>query len=102
MSDHLLEAFNLTKKYDGFTAVNSVNFAIPKGQVFSLLGPNGAGKSTTISMLSCLLSPTDGDATIDGHSIVNAADKVKNVIGFVPQDLALYGKLTAKHNRACQ
>lgn len=98
MSDLLLDAVNLTKKYDDFTAVNHVNFSIARGQVFSLLGPNGAGKSTTISMLSCLLPPTEGDATIDGHSIVQASDKVKAVIGYVPQDLALYGKLNAKQN----
>lgn len=98
MSDLILETKNLKKQFGEFQAVKGVNFSIPKGQVFSLLGPNGAGKSTTISMLSCLVSPTDGDAIIDGHSVVNAADQVKSVTGFVPQDLALYDKLTAKHN----
>ncbi len=98
MSDLILETTNLRKQYGDFTAVDGVNFSIPRGQVFSLLGPNGAGKSTTISMLSCLLTPSDGDAHIDGHSVVQAADQVKSVIGFVPQDLALYDKLSAKHN----
>lgn len=98
MSKFILETTNLKKQYGDFTAVNNINFSIPRGQVFSLLGPNGAGKSTTISMLSCLLSPTEGDARIDGHSIVQAAEKVKGVIGYVPQELALYDKLSAKHN----
>ncbi len=98
MSRLILETADLRKQYGDLTAVNQVNFSIQRGQVFSLLGPNGAGKSTTISMLSCLLSPSDGDATIDGHSIVNAPNKVKAVIGYVPQDLALYNKLNAKHN----
>jgi len=98
MSDLILETTNLKKQYGDFTAVDGINFTIPRGQVFSLLGPNGAGKSTTISMLSCLLTPSDGDAHIDDHSIVNTPDKVKGVIGFVPQDLALYDKLSAKHN----
>ncbi|MEM8860960.1 MAG: ABC transporter ATP-binding protein [Chloroflexota bacterium] len=98
MSNLILETKNLKKQFGDFQAVKGIDFSIPKGQVFSLLGPNGAGKSTTISMLSCLVSPSDGDAVIDGHSVVNAADKVKAVIGYVPQDLALYNKLSAKHN----
>lgn len=98
MSDLILETAGLEKRFGDFQAVKGIDFTIGRGQVFSLLGPNGAGKSTTISMLSCLISPTGGDAQIDGHSIVNASDQVKSVIGYVPQDLALYDKLTAKHN----
>ena len=98
MSDLILETAGLKKQFGDFQAVKGIDFTIGRGQVFSLLGPNGAGKSTTISMLSCLISPTGGDAHIDGHSIVNASDQVKGVIGYVPQDLALYDKLTAKHN----
>ena len=98
MNELILETNNLKKRFGDFTAVDGVNFSIPKGKVFSLLGPNGAGKSTTISMLSCLLAPSDGDALIDGHSVVSAAERVKGVIGYVPQDLALYDKLSAKHN----
>ncbi|MFK7803441.1 MAG: ABC transporter ATP-binding protein [Anaerolineae bacterium] len=98
MSDLILETAGLKKQFGDFQAVKGIDFNIGRGQVFSLLGPNGAGKSTTISMLSCLISPSDGDAHIDGHSIVNASDQVKGVIGYVPQDLALYDKLTAVHN----
>ena len=58
----ILEVQNLVKKFGDITAVDGVSFDIQEGEVFSLLGPNGAGKTTTISMLSCLLEPTSGDA----------------------------------------
>ncbi len=98
MNELILKSTQLKKRYGDFEAVKGIDFEIGRGQVFSLLGPNGAGKSTTISMLSCLLKPSDGDALIDGHSVVNNPNGVKSVIGYVPQDLALYDKLTAKHN----
>jgi len=66
--------------------------------VFSLLGPNGAGKTTTISMLSCLLAPTEGDAIIAGHSVAKDPMAVKRAIGIVPQDIALYEDLSAVEN----
>ncbi|RPI94077.1 MAG: ATP-binding cassette domain-containing protein [Chloroflexi bacterium] len=94
----ILEVNQLVKKYGDFTAVNGVTFDIKEGEVFSLLGPNGAGKTTTISMLSTLYSPTSGDATIGGHSITKAPLAVKQVIGVVPQEIALYEDLTAREN----
>lgn len=95
---NILEVQNLVKKYGDFTAVKGVTFDIKEGEIFSLLGPNGAGKTTTISMLSTLYTPTSGDATIGGHSISKNPMAVKQVIGVVPQDLALYEDLTAKEN----
>jgi ABC-2 type transport system ATP-binding protein len=94
----ILEVNNLVKKYGDFTAVNGISFDIQEGEIFSLLGPNGAGKTTTISMLSTLYDPTDGDATIAGHSIKKDPMAVRQVIGVVPQDLALYEDLTAREN----
>ena len=94
----ILQVQNLVKKYGDFTAVNGISFDINEGEIFSLLGPNGAGKTTTISMLSTLYSPTAGDATIGGHSITKNPMAVKQVIGVVPQDIALYEDLTAKEN----
>jgi len=94
----ILEAHNLVKKFNGFTAVDNVSFAIEEGEVFSLLGPNGAGKTTTISMLSCLLTPTQGDAVIGGHSVNREPMAVKKLIGVVPQDIALYEELSAMEN----
>jgi ABC-2 type transport system ATP-binding protein len=94
----ILEVHNLVKKYGDFTAVKGVSFDIQQGEIFSLLGPNGAGKTTTISMLSTLYDPTDGDATIAGHSIRKNPDAVRRVIGVVPQEIALYEDLTAREN----
>lgn len=89
---------NLQKCFGDFVAVKRVNFEVQQGEIFSLLGPNGAGKSTTISMLACLLQPTGGDACVMGNSIVRDPQKVKSVIGVVPQDIALYGDLSAREN----
>lgn len=94
----ILEVHNLVKKYGDFTAVKGISFDIKEGEIFSLLGPNGAGKTTTISMLSTLYIPTSGDATIGGHSITKDPMAVKQVIGVVPQDIALYEDLTAREN----
>jgi ABC-2 type transport system ATP-binding protein len=94
----ILEVQNLVKKFGDINAVDGVSFAIQAGEVFSLLGPNGAGKTTTISMLSCLLEPTSGDAIINGHSITQEALEVKRTIGIVPQEIALYEELSAREN----
>lgn len=98
MNQKAIEVQNLQKHFGDFIAVKGVSFEVGKGEIFSLLGPNGAGKSTTISMLSCLLQPTAGDACVMGHSIVKEAQAVKSVIGIVPQDIALYGDLSAREN----
>ena len=94
----ILEVQDLVKKYGDFTAVKGISFDIKEGEIFGLLGPNGAGKTTTISMLSTLYTPTSGDATIGGHSVTKDPMAVKQVIGVVPQDLALYEDLTAREN----
>jgi ABC-2 type transport system ATP-binding protein len=94
----ILRVQNLVKKYGDLTAVDGVSFDIQAGEVFSLLGPNGAGKTTTISMLSCLLEPTSGDALVDGHSVTREAIEVKRIIGVVPQEIALYEDLSAREN----
>jgi ABC-2 type transport system ATP-binding protein len=97
----IVEVRELRKQYDppkGVLAVDGVSFEIAEGEIFSLLGPNGAGKSTTISMLSCLLRPSGGDARVAGHSIVSAPQAVKEAIGVVPQDVALYPDMTAREN----
>ncbi len=94
----ILEVKKLVKKYGDFTAVNGISFEIMEGEIFSLLGPNGAGKTTTISMLSTLYVPTSGEATVGGHSITKEPMAVRNLIGVVPQDLALYEDLSAREN----
>ena len=94
----ILEVKGLVKKYGDFTAVKGISFDIQEGEIFSLLGPNGAGKTTTISVLSTLYAPTAGDASIGGHSVTKEPMAVRNIIGVVPQDLALYEDLTAREN----
>ncbi|MCI0709387.1 MAG: ABC transporter ATP-binding protein [Chloroflexi bacterium] len=98
------ELKDLRKQYnppDGPYAVGkdgAVNLTIHKGEIFSLLGPNGAGKSTIINMMSGLLTPTAGDVIIGGYSIRQNPLEVKCLIGVVPQDLALYPRLSARQN----
>jgi ABC-2 type transport system ATP-binding protein len=96
----MIESKKLVKHYPGATeaAVKGIDFAVRRGEIFSLLGPNGAGKTTTISMLSCLLEPTSGDALIAGSSITSDPNEVKKAIGIVPQEIALYPKLSAREN----
>src|SRR5690606_14473262 len=94
----ILEAHHLVKQYGDFAAVKGITFDIKEGEIFSLLGPNGAGKTTTISMLSTLYAPTAGDATIGGYSITKNPMAVKQMIGVIPQEIALYEDLTAREN----
>jgi len=94
----MLQAHNLVRKFGDLTAVDDVSFEIQEGEIFSLLGPNGAGKTTTISMLSTLLTPTSGDAHINGFSIKTDNMQVRKYIGIVPQEIALYDDLTALEN----
>lgn len=98
--DSIISLQNLCKQYNppnGSRAVNDVSFEIYQGEIFSLLGPNGAGKTTIISMLSCLIQPTSGDAFVAGQSIKSPM-AVKRAIGVVPQDAALYPTLSAHQN----
>jgi len=94
----ILEVENLVKKFGDNEAVKGVSFQVEEGEVFGLLGPNGAGKTTTISMLTGLLTPTSGTARIAGYDIMKEPQKVKNINGLVPQDLALYPTLSARAN----
>ena len=93
-----IQAQNLHKDFGEIYAVKGVDFDIQSGEVFSLLGPNGAGKTTAISMISGLLRPTQGDATILGHSITQDPQAAKAALGVVPQEIALYEDLSAREN----
>jgi ABC-2 type transport system ATP-binding protein len=99
----MVKAEGLRKAYkrsDGTTvdAVKGVDLEIQRGEIFSLLGPNGAGKTTLISMISGLIPPTAGDAYIGGHSITKEPLAAKTLMGFVPQEIALYPELSARQN----
>jgi len=96
----LIETENLTKKFDGLTAVDGVTFRVEEGEVFGFLGPNGAGKTTTVRMLCCLISKTSGTAKVAGYDVGNDADslKIRRLIGLVPDNVGLYESLTAYDN----
>jgi ABC-2 type transport system ATP-binding protein len=97
----IIQITDLKKQYnppDGPWAVKDVDLEIESGEVFGLLGPNGAGKTTTISMLSGLLTPSGGTAIIDGHDIAREPLAAKQIIGGVPQEIALYPGLSARQN----
>lgn len=95
---NIIEVNNLTKVFKDFTAVDHISFSVNKGEIFGFLGPNGAGKSTTINMLSTILSPSEGEATINGYSVVEGRNDVRRSIGIVFQDPSLDDRLTAKEN----
>ena len=89
---------DMSKKFNGFTAVESISLEVEEGELFGLLGPNGAGKTTTLNLLSTLLKPTSGSAKIAGFSITDNKDDVRKNIGIVFQDPALDSELTGKEN----
>ncbi len=93
----ILDVQDLHKVFGDREVVRGVSFQIGAGEIFGLLGPNGAGKSTTINMLATYLVPTSGTASIAGVSIADPT-KAKNVIGLVPQEIALYDDMTAEQN----
>jgi ABC-2 type transport system ATP-binding protein len=93
-----VEVNNLTRRFGNFTAVNTISFQVPVGQIFGFLGPNGAGKSTTIRMLCGLLSPTDGSGRVAGFDISTQAEEIKQHIGYMSQKFSLYEDLTVEEN----
>lgn len=95
---YVIETKDLTKRYGKFTAVNSLNMKIPNKTIFGMLGPNGAGKTTTIKMLTCLAQPTEGTATVYGFDVIKEPNKVRDVLGMVPQHVSLYKDLTVLEN----
>ncbi len=88
----------LTKRFGAFTAVDHVTFHVQPGEIFGFLGPNGAGKTTTIKMLTGLLRPTDGHATVAGFDVTTEADRLKRHIGYMSQLFSLYADLTVEEN----
>jgi ABC-2 type transport system ATP-binding protein len=94
-----IEVQELTKVFDGTVkAVDSISFTVKKGEILGFLGPNGAGKTTTLNMLSTLLRPTSGTATVNGHDILAEPDAVRRSIGYVFQDTTLDIELTGREN----
>jgi ABC-2 type transport system ATP-binding protein len=86
----MIEVRHLTKTYNGVPAVNDLSFTIERGDVFGFIGPNGAGKTTTMRILATLLDPTDGEATVDGVSVVDEPEKVRLLLGYMPDYYGVY------------
>ncbi|MEP7306253.1 MAG: ATP-binding cassette domain-containing protein [Acidobacteriota bacterium] len=93
-----IDVQQIVKKFGDFTAVNGITFAVEAGEIFGLLGPNGAGKSTLIRMLTTLLPPTSGTATVGGFNIVTQADGVRHSIGVIPQAMTSDLELSVEEN----
>lgn len=89
---------NLVKNYGDFCAVDNLSFSVYEGEIFGLLGPNGAGKSTTMNVINSLSDLSKGSVTVDGLDLVKNRDRIKRMIGMVPQEIALYPFLSAAEN----
>lgn len=98
MAQDIIKVKELTKKYDGLVAVDSISFDVKEGEIFSLVGPNGAGKTTTVEILECLRDPTSGSAQVLGHDVRKEDEKIKRKIGVMPQDFNTFERLTAEEN----
>jgi ABC-2 type transport system ATP-binding protein len=98
MTKAILEVRDLRKSYGPTRALDGVSFQVSQGEVFGLLGPNGAGKTTLLSVLSCLLEATSGGVWFRGEVLSLASKPHRRQIGIVPQELAIYGELTAREN----
>ncbi|MFP4478099.1 MAG: ABC transporter ATP-binding protein [Candidatus Izemoplasmatales bacterium] len=95
---NIIEVENITKKFDDFIAVNSISFAVKKGEIFGFLGPNGAGKTTTINMLTGLAKPSSGSIMIAEKNGIKDIKKVQSLIGIVPDESNLYDDLNGFDN----
>jgi ABC-2 type transport system ATP-binding protein len=98
VSELVIQAKDLTRSFGSFKAVDRITFDVRVGEVFGFLGANGAGKTTAIRMLTGLLAPTGGTATVAGHDIATAAEAIKNSIGYMSQRFSLYEDLTVAEN----
>ena len=94
----MLETLDLTKHFKEVKAVDSINLFIERGEIVGLLGPNGAGKTTAIAMIAALIPPTRGEVLLYGKSVIASPAPLRQILGMVPQQLALYPDLTAREN----
>src|SRR6185369_4649061 len=96
--ENVITANGLTKRFGHFTAVDAISFNVKKGEIFGFLGANGAGKTTAMKMLSGLLLPSSGEATVAGYDVYGENEKIKENIGYMSQKFSLYEGLTVKEN----
>jgi ABC-2 type transport system ATP-binding protein len=95
---HIIQTQGLTKRFGDFTAVDAISFHVHQGEIFGFLGANGAGKSTAMRMLTGLLRPTEGKATVAGFDVYHQPEKIKQTIGYMSQKFSLYEDLTVQEN----
>ncbi len=100
MSDNVIEAQDLTKRYNGTAVVKGISFAVARGEIFGLLGPNGAGKTTTILMLLGLTDISGGQARVLGYDPVREPLQVKRRVGYLPDQVGFYDNLTRRRQSA--
>ncbi|HEX6433113.1 MAG TPA: ABC transporter ATP-binding protein, partial [Gemmatimonadales bacterium] len=98
MTDRVIDAQALTRRFGSFTAVDAITFHVEPGEVFGFLGANGAGKTTAMRMLIGLLIPTSGSATVAGFDVATQAEQVRRRIGYMSQRFSLYEDLTVREN----
>jgi ABC-2 type transport system ATP-binding protein len=94
----IIQTENLSKRFKEVVAVDSLNLEIKQGRIFGLVGPDGSGKTTTMRMLAAIMDPSEGDATIAGFNLRKQAEKIKEHIGYMAQQFALYGDLSVLEN----
>ena len=98
MPESAIQTEKLTRKFGDFTAVDNITFEVEKGEIFGFLGANGAGKTTAMRMLTGLLTPTSGKASVSGHDVYTRAESIKKNIGYMSQKFSLYDDLTSEEN----
>ncbi|KPJ49939.1 MAG: ABC transporter [Dehalococcoidia bacterium DG_22] len=96
----IIRARNLVKRYDGFAAVDSIDFSVRRGDCFGFLGPNGAGKTTTVRMISCVSPVTEGELIVNGIDVHREPRRIKSILGVVPQEDNLDPDLSVRQNLA--
>ncbi len=97
-NDNIIEVSGLTRKFGNFTAVDHITFEVKRGEIFGFLGANGAGKTTAIRMLTGLLIPSTGQATVAGFDVFTQTESIKKNIGYMSQKFSLYSDLTVVEN----
>jgi ABC-2 type transport system ATP-binding protein len=98
MVETVIHTEHLTKRFGSFTAVDDISFSVRSGEIFGFLGANGAGKTTALKMLTGLLAPTEGSATVAGFDIYRQTESIKRSIGYMSQRFSLYDDLTPREN----
>lgn len=98
MAEAVIQTEKLTRKFGSFTAVDEISFSVASGEIFGFLGANGAGKTTAMKMLTGLLAPTSGEATVAGFDVYRETESIKRNIGYMSQRFSLYDDLTPREN----